>query len=253
MIVAILGFAILAKSGFAESDCHNYFYFDNENKNCEQKEFCGLYMYEGLQTFETRGACQSALNSDAEKRCNQDSDCACGVSKATGECAVGSTEDIDTSQQCPDFCTGIAGNFETRCVQRQCKLVDRNQVGNDADEHRCIGSAGYSWCEAKNKCVRSWEENCSEFTFSNGRKAQIKVMPETASIRARERLGELGFNVSLKEVGNDKVAYEVSAEKEGKIFGLFNAKGKVSAMVDAETGDVISVKKPWWAFLASGI
>jgi hypothetical protein len=33
-------------------------------------------------------------------------------------------------------------------------------VGNDRDEHGCIGSAGYSWCEEKKKCLRSWEESC---------------------------------------------------------------------------------------------
>ncbi len=35
-----------------------------------------------------------------------------------------------------------------------------NMVGNDRDEHGCIGSAGYSWCEAKGKCLRPWEEKC---------------------------------------------------------------------------------------------
>lgn len=33
-------------------------------------------------------------------------------------------------------------------------------VGGDRDEHGCIGSAGYSWCAAKSKCLRSWEESC---------------------------------------------------------------------------------------------
>ncbi|MCL5435819.1 MAG: hypothetical protein M1275_01955 [Patescibacteria group bacterium] len=33
-------------------------------------------------------------------------------------------------------------------------------VGGDRDEHGCIGSAGYSWCEPKNKCLRVWEESC---------------------------------------------------------------------------------------------
>ncbi len=31
-------------------------------------------------------------------------------------------------------------------------------VGNDRDAHGCIGSAGYSWSDAKKACVRSWEE-----------------------------------------------------------------------------------------------
>jgi hypothetical protein len=34
-------------------------------------------------------------------------------------------------------------------------------LGGDRDEHGCIGSAGYSWCEAKNKCIRIWEEDCN--------------------------------------------------------------------------------------------
>ena len=34
------------------------------------------------------------------------------------------------------------------------------RVGGDKDEHGCIGSAGYSWCELKQKCLRSWEESC---------------------------------------------------------------------------------------------
>lgn len=35
-------------------------------------------------------------------------------------------------------------------------------VGGDKDEHGCIGSAGYSWCEVKQKCLRIWEESCED-------------------------------------------------------------------------------------------
>ncbi len=35
-----------------------------------------------------------------------------------------------------------------------------NQLGGDRDEHGCIPSAGYSWCESKKKCLRNWEESC---------------------------------------------------------------------------------------------
>ena len=41
-------------------------------------------------------------------------------------------------------------------------ISDTNQpvVGGDKDAHGCIGSAGYTWCEEKQKCLRSWEEKC---------------------------------------------------------------------------------------------
>lgn len=37
---------------------------------------------------------------------------------------------------------------------------DGQIVGGDRDEHGCIGSAGYGWCESKQKCLRIWEEDC---------------------------------------------------------------------------------------------
>jgi len=40
------------------------------------------------------------------------------------------------------------------------KKVEAPIVGGDKDEHGCLGSAGYSWCVVKNKCLRVWEEKC---------------------------------------------------------------------------------------------
>jgi hypothetical protein len=43
--------------------------------------------------------------------------------------------------------------------------IDRgNIVGGDSDIHGCKASAGYSWCEVKNKCLRVWEEKCEATT-----------------------------------------------------------------------------------------
>lgn len=40
-------------------------------------------------------------------------------------------------------------------------------VGNDRDEHGCIGSAGYSWCAATQRCERPWELAAEQgFTLS---------------------------------------------------------------------------------------
>ena len=39
-------------------------------------------------------------------------------------------------------------------------------LGGEQDENGCLGGAGYTWCEAKSKCVRTWEEPC-ETTTSN--------------------------------------------------------------------------------------
>ncbi|MCX8158205.1 MAG: DUF333 domain-containing protein [Candidatus Diapherotrites archaeon] len=59
--------------------------------------------------------------------CISDEDCACGTNVSTGDCFVGSKEFVNIAKQCPDFCTGIAGHLETKCVNHQCKLVNKLQ------------------------------------------------------------------------------------------------------------------------------
>jgi hypothetical protein len=65
----------------------------------------------------------------------------------------------EEARECPD------GSYVTRtgpnCEFAPCGSDSRtNPMGGDRDEHGCIPSAGYSWCEAKQKCLRTWEENC---------------------------------------------------------------------------------------------
>ena len=69
-------------------------------------------------------------------------------------------------KECPDgsFVSRGAPDCEfSSCPEISAKENDRpgELVGNDSDEHGCIGSAGYIWCEAKQKCLRTFEETCA--------------------------------------------------------------------------------------------
>ncbi len=68
-------------------------------------------------------------------------------------------------------CIGSAGyvwcEAKQKCLrpwEEKCQTGEQKLVGNDKDEHGCIGSAGYVWCEAKQKCLRPWEEKCQTNT-----------------------------------------------------------------------------------------
>jgi len=104
-------------------------------------------------------------------------------------------------------------------------------------------------------------EGKTKFTtkLKNGKDLEIKIMPNTASEKALERLKlkvcstDNNYTIQLKDVGNgetEKVQYEVQIERHSKILGIFQKKMQVSADVDAQTGD-IKVHKPWWAFIAT--
>lgn len=96
--------------------------------------------------------------------------------------------------------------------------------------------------------------------LSNGNNAEIKIMPNTASQIAIQRLqlkvcnSDNNCSIEIKEVGSGeqvRVAYDVQARKEAKVLGMFRTRMRIQTQIDAETGEVIQVKKPWWAFLAT--
>ena len=45
------------------------------------------------------------------------------------------------------------------CLAVGCATHPKSiRVGADRDAHGCIGSAGYTWSEAQQACIRPWEQ-----------------------------------------------------------------------------------------------
>lgn len=93
--------------------------------------------------------------------------------------------------------------------------------------------------------------------LSNGRFADVKIMPDRAAAVALERLRakceERNCSVELREVGSGngtRAAWVVETEKESKMFLIFKKRMIAKAEIDPETGEILRIKKPWWAFLA---
>ena len=59
-----------------------------------------------------------------DKYCETDGDCACGVHINTGDCFYGNKNYVNTLQQCPDFCSGIAGDLIIKCIDNECKQTE---------------------------------------------------------------------------------------------------------------------------------
>lgn len=83
--------------------------------SCNTQEYC--------ESIGFNKSWYERIRENRETFCVSDSDCACGVHIESRVCFTGNKEYVDISDQCPDFCTGIAGNFEVRCVENTCKSV----------------------------------------------------------------------------------------------------------------------------------
>lgn len=110
-------------------------------------------------------------------------------------------------------------------------------VGADEDEHGCKASAGYSWCESKEKCLRTWEEECpvevsgEVFIYLEDLKAAIlKNSPETEISEVNQDTfdwlmndagmvfadGRIGASLKLKNISNELLeGVKVQLEADG--------------------------------------
>jgi hypothetical protein len=177
-----------------------------------------------------------------------------GDSGSDGETGSDGTSGSDTSNAGTDEGKADVGN--TANAGEDSQLQDAGLGEQVREQARTGEQTGEQVREQARLQVRT-EEGVQKATLSNGRDAEIKIMPETASETAIARLQMKsceGCVIELKEVGSGeqtRAAYEVQAQKQSRVLGIFKAQMQVRAEIDAENGEVIMTKKPWWAFLAA--
>jgi hypothetical protein len=103
---------------------------------------------------------------------------------------------------------------------------DNEIIGGDKDEHDCLGSAGYSWCVAKGKCLRVFEEWCAD----QARELVVNDLQGESGVKFQYQ-GESSFTwmiwkdnqvVSLPMSGAYYKAENVSMEQSNKIDKYLN-------------------------------
>jgi eight-cysteine-cluster-containing protein len=103
--------------------------------------------------------------------CQTDSDCVCGgTDRTTGRCFLGSKEYyekyVDSSKECPDFCSGIEGNLVVKCgIDNRCFQSYQCMKDIECEEgKRCLG----------NKCVEGENAQNSEQNSEDTGKECVK-------------------------------------------------------------------------------
>jgi|GEM_PF-2937159 len=85
---------------------------------------------------------------------------------------------------------------------------------------------------------------------SSNQTEEVKIMPSTALTVAIQKLGEVkNVQIELKKV-KKKPAYELKTEKSLKALGIIPVTAQINVNVNAQTGEVLSIKKPWWMMFA---
>ncbi|NMC51162.1 hypothetical protein GYA54_00335 [Candidatus Kuenenbacteria bacterium] len=93
-----------------------------------------------------------------------------------------------------------------------------NIVGADKDDHGCIGSAGYQWCDASSKCYRAFEEFCPDKVED-----LVSLLKQSSGV-ILENNGETEFNwiVGQDDMMTDAKVVGVIYEAEGIKMADYN-------------------------------
>jgi len=171
------------------------------------------------------------------------------------------TAELQTAAEIQNQGNATQIRAEERVRAGNYQLESGEQVEVQEGEKGLIMSAKNVEANSQLNLSQNTTGNKTRFTvhLSNGLNAEVKIMPDAASERAIEVLkAKCEINnctIELKEVGSgnqSRAAYEMKVEKKVRVLGLFQAKIQESAQIDAENGNVIKVRRPWWAFLAVG-
>jgi hypothetical protein len=94
----------------SNTNCKNLWFFDNNQRTCQQKNFCGVYMYLGLYTFETKEACEKSLSSIPGEYCDANIPCPEGK-----ECYAFENEEKPTCWK---------GDPCEKCESKKCAVLE---------------------------------------------------------------------------------------------------------------------------------
>lgn len=159
--------------------------------------------------------------------------------------------------ECPNNCTCAGSTIKCYTENGKVMTVIAGKSGNIIIQVKNINASTN---------ITLIKNESGLFAEINGQEIKIKQLPDEASEKALKRLRMRQCNetnncsLELKELRQEikdkrtelrKLVYELQAERHARLLGLFRIKMQVKAQIDAETGEIMKIKKPWWAFLAS--
>lgn len=116
-------------------------------------------------------------------------------------------------------------------TQIQTTTTTNPVVGGDRDEHGCIGSAGYRWCEPKQACLRFWETPCYA-SAEEGIKAalaeELKLKPADIFVKIAE-ITSTHAKGSVGKVGEEKGPAGMFLASQGNNIWLVDYHGNGQA------------------------
>lgn len=81
--------------------------------------------------------------------------------------------------------------------------------------------------------------------FKGNKTKEVKMLPDQVKEKIKEKLSRQLENEDIKL--NENGTYDYQGKENARLFAIFPVKVKVVAELNSETGEVIKIRKVWWA------
>ncbi len=147
-----------------------------------------------------------------------------------------------TGVECPNdcICTGVV---------MKCVLEDGTR------EMKVYASSGNLIVQIKDTNISTTvtlykDENGTLYIHENGKDKEIKVLPDQAKEKVKERLKQNECDDCENIKLNEDAMYEFNVGKKSRLFWIFPVSEKKHVEISAENGEITKFRNPWWGFLA---
>ena len=127
--------------------------------------------------------------------------------------------------------TNTSGSSSTQNEAKKEEVLEEQIVGNDADEHGCKASAGYTYSTLQAKCIRLFEQGIRLDPKSPELNQTVSAFVIFRSLDENQEAevflpSTTGSKVYLKTGGENEWLFEgMSLKQNNKTFSLYGANG----------------------------
>jgi len=151
--------------------------------------------------------------------------------------------------ECPDNCS-CSGSTIKCSFENETKIMTVH-----------AGNSGNVIVQVKNTNastnVTLYKSDGKVYGVFKDNETKVIILPDEARERIKEReqnkegkrANWTNENITLNQEGY----YEIQAKKKARLFWIVPVKEKFQSHVDAETGEVVHIRKAWWGFLARDV
>jgi len=147
----------------------------------------------------------------------------------------------------------VVWNYPKNDSSSKTETNEEELIGGDQDEHGCMLMAGYSWCEAEQKCLRPWEEGCEDYILQlfNTIRQEFGEFSDSSNTelvwQVEDEEGVKEIQLEAQEISADQVVDEdfqkikEIIEQDGFEMDKYNARGGMLGEFDSYKKDNVSL------------